>query len=759
VKKHGLWLGASIIALAWSGAAAAQGVATPPKTDNGASGVKEVVVTAERRTTNLQKTPIAASVLNQNDLLKNGVTTVDQLQFVTPSLTVNNFGQGNDIDIRGIGKGEHNTQTLTGVITYRDAVATFPGYIQEEPYYDISSVEVLRGPQGTFSGQNSTGGAIIVNTRDPVIGGGYNGYGFAHYGNYNDVGFQGGVNIPISSTFAARISTNLEYRDTFYNIKFDNLPAGVTSPGDQNVKWDSLRLSLLWEPIPNLKILSKTDYSYLQNGGYFGDAIINPLTGKPNGTGANINPTTGLPTDNLFTFSNNWPTHALDVMVRQILKIDYQLPDGITLRSVTGFQHGTSGWKGDIDGTDSQPAAFWEPNYMISEKVPVTIWSQEVNIISPDTGPFTWVVGGYYNHSNYYFPKNPVFQIGVPPGIFDEELYGNNFTHTAGGFGQVSFNLPSGFQLQVGGRYTAWSTRNVGLDFVPEYSPFLDQAMDKSFSGHNVTGKVALNWKVDPNNFLYAFVASGAKPGGLNISLYTYPQLPIPDPFGQEYVVDYEIGWKSSLFDNHVRTQIGGFYSDFRHFQVAIPIPNNPRFSMELNDPNSTKLYGFEASAQAVFGGLSINGNVGVQHSELGQFYAYDPRLSPRPLSCDLNTGPATTTCVNVKGHPQTYAPNVTYNIEAQYDFKLTDHDTLTPAITFGHVSGQWASIFDNAAQGDYLGPRNLLGASLAWTHGTFTVTGYGYNLTNQQYVSANLPPIRVAGAPRQYGVSVMKTF
>src|SRR6202012_1680046 len=124
--------------------------------------VQELVVTAERRSTNLQKTAIAATVLTGKDILKNPVFTVDQLQFLAPSLTVNNFGQGDDFDIRGIGKGEHNSQTSTGGITYRDGVATFPGYIQEEPYYDIANIQVLRGPQGTFSGQNATGGAVIV---------------------------------------------------------------------------------------------------------------------------------------------------------------------------------------------------------------------------------------------------------------------------------------------------------------------------------------------------------------------------------------------------------------------------------------------------------------------------------------------------------------------------------------------------------------------------------------------------------------------
>ena len=734
MKISGLWLSASVVALAWSGAAAAQ-VATPPaQPDNsGAATLKEVVVTAERRTQNLQQTPIAASVLTEKDLIKSGVTVVDNLQFITPSLAVDNFGQGNDIDIRGIGKGEHNTQTGTGVVTYRDGVATFPGYIQEEPYYDVSSVEVLRGPQGTFSGQNSTGGAIIVNTQNPVIGGGYNGYAMGHYGNYNDYGVQGAVNIPISDTFAARVAVNTEDRDTFYHI------TGLT--GDPNLKWYSARLSLLWDPTPQLKVLLKGDYSYLNNGGYFGDAIVNPLTGQAN------------PTTNLFTFANNYPSHALDVMVRTILRIDYQASNGIDFRSITGFQRGLTGWRGDIDGT-----ALAAPNYIISEKVDEAIWSEEFNIISPSTGPFSWILGAYYNHSDYGFPKDPIFDIGVPPGGFDEDLYGNNFTHTAAGFGQVSFNLPHGFQLQAGARYSAWATTNVGLDFVPEYSPFLDQSMNESFSGHNVTGKVALNWKVDQNNFLYAFVASGAKPGGLNISLYTFPPQPLPAPFGQEYVVDYEIGWKSSLLDNHLRTQIGAYYNNFRHFQVSIPIPNNPQFSTEENNPNGTKLYGLEASAQAVFGALSVNANVGFEHSELGKFFVEDPRRGIGG-TCDLNTGPATALCVNLQGHPQTYAPDFTFNLQAQYDLRLSDKDTLTPAITYGHVSGQWGTIFDNVAAGDRLGPRNLLGASLAWTHGTFTLTGYGYNLTNQQYISALLPPIRIAGSPRQFGVSLLKSF
>src|ERR1700679_1651779 len=107
MKIQTLCLSASVLALTWCGVANAQ-TAPATKDNSSETTVKEVVITAERRTTNLQKTPIAATVLSGSDLIKKGVLTVDQLQFVSPSVTVNNFGQGNDLDIRGIGKGEHN---------------------------------------------------------------------------------------------------------------------------------------------------------------------------------------------------------------------------------------------------------------------------------------------------------------------------------------------------------------------------------------------------------------------------------------------------------------------------------------------------------------------------------------------------------------------------------------------------------------------------------------------------------------------------
>jgi iron complex outermembrane receptor protein len=728
MRIHALWASASALTLALScgGFAQAQTSAAAAGTAKTAdtATVQELIVTAERRNENLQQTAIAATVLTGTDLQKKGVVTVDQLQFISPSLTVNNFGQGNDFDIRGIGKGEHNSQTTTGVVTYRDGVATFPGYFQEEPYFDIASVEILRGPQGTFSGQNATGGAVIVNSVDPKINGGYTGYIQAQAGNYADWGLQGAVNLPISDTLAARVAFNTEERNSFYHI---------TGPwtGDPSMKWGSLRLGVLWTPNDKLKVLWKTDGDLLQNGGYFGDALTNQGTST------------------LFNFANNFKTYAQDNFFRSVLKVDYTLDNGIDLRSISGYQQGRSAWTGDIDGTDSTTNVV-----TIAEAVDERIWSQEFNVISPDKGPFNWVLGAYFQSDRHDFPANQ-FDIGFPPGGLDEDLNGVNPTYTAAAFGQGSWNWDNGLQLQVGMRYSYWSTTNRAIFDVPEFGLFFPQ--NQTETGNNITGKVALNWKINPDNFAYAFVATGAKPGGLNTALDFGGGI-IPPPFGQEYVTDYEVGWKATLLDNHLHTQLGAYYNSFDHFQVTLPIPDVPTQTTEQNVPNPTKLYGLEASAQGVFGDFSIDAGLGLEHSQLGTFFSEDPRLTAAG-TCNPLTGPATTACINLNGKPQTYAPDFTFNVYAQYVFHLADKDTLTPALSYSHISDQWATLFDNVAAGDFLAARDIWGAQLVWTHGDFVTTLYGSNLSNDKYVAAAVSPIRIAGPPRQFGIRVMRSF
>jgi len=718
-----LGLGMFGVMAGWCAAAQAQTTTSAQASDSGDMTLGEVVVTAERRHTDLQQTPIAATVLSGSDLTNMGVVTVDQLMFATPGATVNNFGQGTDFDIRGIGKGEHNSQTSTGVITYRDGVATFPGYFQEEPYFDVASIEILRGPQGTFGGQNATGGAVVVTTNDPVINGGLHGYVQGQVGNYSDAGLQGAINLPINDTLAARFAYDSEYRESFYKITGPDGGPYTGNPG--NLRAGAARLGILWKPNDSLSVLLKTDYDYLNMGAYPADPYY-----------AN---------NDLFDIGANSPQEALDRFGRSILKIEYKLPDGITLRSVSGYQKGVTDYVADLDGTNYLNDTF-------GDSTDETLWSEEFNVISPDSGFVTWILGAYIDHDKYTWPAPYTFYIGEPPGNPATEylLQAINPTQAVAGFGQVSFQLTSGLQLQIGARYTAEETSNHGQ--VLQYDVLIPDNQSAKYV--NTSGKVSLNWTIDPNNFVYAFVATGFKPGGLNVPV----GLGQPNPFGPETLTDYELGWKLTSFDGHLRTQVDSFYYDYKNFQVNIGYPQFPTFAFELNNPNPTHLYGFEAQTEAAFGALSFNAGTTIMHSSLGTFYATDPRIVTE-TGCAPTTGPSSPSCIDLGGHQQTYAPDVTFTVSGQYKFPLPNGDSLTPRINYAYISPQWATLFENSSLGDHLSGRDISGAQIAYQHEHLIATIYGTNLSDQHYVAALNSNLRFAGYPRQYGLRIFLGF
>jgi iron complex outermembrane receptor protein len=333
---------------------------------------------------------------------------------------------------------------------------------------------------------------------------------------------------------------------------------------------------------------------------------------------------------------------------------------------------------------------------------------------------------------------------------FNYELQGRNPERSLAVFGQVGFQVTPTLKIDLSGRYTDSRTTN-RVDIM-QFGTYLRD--DQTATSNNFSFKAALGWKVDPNNYLYAFAASGFKPGGLNLPV----GLGIPAPFIPETVTSFEAGWKSNFAGGHGHLTIDGFYNNYKNFQVIIGYPTFPTFGDELNVANTTRIYGFEADADIKFGGLTLDAGVNVTHSELGQFYATDSRFKTT-TPCDPSTGPVSATCINLKGAQQTYAPNFTFNAGAKYDYVMANGDKLTPSVNFGHVAGQWATLFDNVSQGDRLAARNILTAGLAFSHKTWTVTGYATNLTNQHYVAALNSGLDFAGPPRQYGIKVLKIF
>jgi hypothetical protein len=302
------WCG---LALAQQAAPEAKDKVEEPKQE--ATKVETVVVTAERRSRPLQTSPISATVLSGDDLANKGINNVDQLMFVTPSATVNNFGQGIDFNIRGIGKGEHNSQTTTGCRHLPRRRRHVPGYFTGEPYYDIATVEILRGPAGNLRRARTRPAARSSSTsNDPIIGGGYSGYVQGQLGNYRDIGLQGALNIPLGDTLAARVAFNSEDRESFWNI------TGPYTGSDARLRLRSVRAGLHWQPTSALSVLFKTDYSHLDFGAYPADPVN--------------------ATNDLFDVTANAELKAVDWLVRSVLHVDYTFANGIQLRSISGYQ-------------------------------------------------------------------------------------------------------------------------------------------------------------------------------------------------------------------------------------------------------------------------------------------------------------------------------------------------------------------------------------------------------------------------------------
>lgn len=746
--KAFLSLAVSTLALMSAPAALAQTAAT---TDPAAAAAPadepvegEVVVTAERRSTNLQRTGVAATVLTGQDLVRKSIINVEQLQFATPSLTVNTTGQGNQFNIRGIGKGEPGSALGVGVVTYRDGVATMPGYFQNEPYYDIASVEVLRGPQGTFAGGNATGGAVFINEANPTFGS-VGGYALAQYGNYDNIKLQGALNLPVSDTLAVRFAGNMDRRDTFYNVT----GPWTGNPGDRRDY--SVRGTIRWEPTSSLRVLLKGDYNDINYGGL-------PASPAYTGTAATAVRNTTDPLD----VQSNADLYGRDRFGRVVLNVQYTTAGGVVLRSISGWQKGRTKVALDSDAT-AAPGTVAAPAVQFRDNITERIWSQEFNIISPDTGPLTWLIGGYYQHDKIDIPPNGGYYSdntpnSISPLVFDTEIVGKNPKTALAGFGQVGYEVSEGVQFTLGGRWSRTTSANdaIARAIIPPIGTVLTLPQVDKVVNKNVDGKFALNWTINPEHFLYAFAATGTKAGGLNgPNLLGRP----PSAFKPEKVTDFEMGWKGTLLDGHLRTQVGVYYNIYKNFQVTIVDPIAPQISSISNVPGKTKLYGLEASAQGNFDAFQFDIATSFSNSKLGTFFAIDPRLGNLAVPCALESGPVTARCTDLTGREQIYAPKFTLSTGAQYAIALGENATLTPRVDFAHIAGAWGNLFQNQQLGDRLPARNILNGQLTFATGDWSVAAYGTNLTNQHYVAAINGIRRLAGAPRQYGVRVSRTF
>jgi iron complex outermembrane receptor protein len=352
------------------------------------------------------------------------------------------------------------------------------------------------------------------------------------------------------------------------------------------------------------------------------------------------------------------------------------------------------------------------------------------------------VVGGVYQIDDL---NNPQFILSLAPGGTQTTgLALNGLQNTAirtswGIFAQGGYSITDSLKINAGARYsdTQFTARSIAQALFYGVPLQVETVDNEKESDSRLTYKVDLDYTLDEHNFLYAFVATGHKGGGINANGAV---------FSPENVTDYELGWKGTFFSQHLKTQLGGFYEDYKNFQLAIfdPVLGAGR---DANASGSTTLKGLEAQTQAVFGALAFNLSTSYVSTRIGQFSAIDSR--------DVALGDQV-----LNGRPLPNAPLWTVQAGVQYGVDLGNHQTLTPRLDYALVGSRWATVYQ-VTPGDFLQEQNIVNAQVKYDYSdTLAFTAYGTNITNDHYVALQLlGNLGMPGTPREFGIRVYKSF
>lgn len=694
----------------------------PPQGDQQA-GLADIVITAERRTQSLQQVPIAATVLDASDLSRKGVASVADLQSVAPSVAINTYNRSTFINIRGVGIAQSAPTSNPGVAFYIDGQLIPHEQFIAPSFYDIGSIEVLRGPQGTLTGQNSTGGAVYVRTPDPDFDKN-SGYIDGTYGSYNALKVVGALNLAFSDQVALRVAAVRDQRDSFT----DNIGPSPSDPG--NLKLWAGRMNLaIRSPDDVLRANLRIDYfdSKSDNNAVKrrGDPIANPF----------------IIEEDARSFQNQ---HGGKISGEAKLK----LSDGIDLRTIFSYQDFKT-----TDQTDGDRSATARPRPPASATGRVSLVSTaintftgEVNLLSRGERDFNWVVGAFYldetvgvlsqrdnNHTTDFFSSTSTFKTNA-----------NNTTKSV--FGQVNWFVAKPLELIAGLRYS--DDRQVYNRIIPAgptppgLGPVGVQQSTK------LTGKLGINYHLG-KNLLYVTASEGYKAGGVNLTIGT------PN-FQPEKNRVYEAGFKTQFLDNQLRVNGDVFYSRYSDIQLSslsggLPVTQNAARG---------KSYGAEIEVTGQFGGLGFNFGGGYLHARFdGTSCITDTNLAGTDPGCPTGLR------MVPDGRVLPFSPEWTMNGGVQYEIPLGgDGMSLTPRVQWSYVSEQVATPFPSF--NTIVPEHNVFDARLTFQiNRNYKLEGFVMNFTDRHYIASQLQNSSSAdggsiyGAPRTWGIRAVAKF
>jgi iron complex outermembrane receptor protein len=742
-------------------------------TTGSTTSVGEVVVTAQRRSQNIQEVPESVQAISSKQLLAAGIKSTQDLGQITPNVTIiSPIGAGNQplITIRGIGLNDFDTNNAGPNGVYVDDVYLSAPGVQNFSMFDISQVQVLKGPQGTLYGRNTSGGALLFTSNRPTDDFTFDLHG--EYGDYNTLQLMGAVGGPIAPGLDGRIAAVVNHSDG-YTHNF------LTGQPYDNVQNEAVRLQLQYEPNDRLKLYFNSTVGYLDNHpepyGHIG--VFVP------GTQNNATPTLCTPAQafaggcvDLFGYGTppQWQgawaeqQNLTNLAAITQFRADYKVGP-ITLTSITSWQHDD---KFHPEDTDGDPLNLIRATYGVKSDT----YTQELRAAQSEKN-FNWVAGFYYLHENLkqdqplslFFDGDLGGGFGIPPGpgAFDgiaQIVYDNSSqtTDTAAGFAQGDYTWRR-FTLTLGGRYT-WERKTFdyaqssqfqmgGLGNYGPLTDFIDVNNDNQ-SASNFTYRVALSYHVSDQSQVYGSIATGFKSGDFNGSFLSNDPATVEvqlRPVKPEQVTAYEVGEKATLFDNRLVLDAAVFYNAYRNEQVFASVVE----PLTLGNGTVTSI-----SAQ-------ILGNAPASHTEGAEFQVTAVPIDG--LTIDLEPALLRTRMDNgmfpggfdLTGKELANAPKFTFTAIIDYRWALANGDDVNFRWNSNYRSHYWFDATNDPyiqQNGYWLHNINIdYESSQHWVAGVFmrNVANEKYALTSSDISSpfGFLEPVE--GPPRTFGVEL----
>lgn len=541
----------------------------------------EVVVTAQRRSENLQKTPLTVSAVTGDKLESQGIKTVVDLSAQVPALQISSSGSGAAVVfLRGIGSTNTTEVGDPAVAYHMDGIYIARSTSVGALFYDVDRVEVLRGPQGTLYGRNATAGAINVITKQPKFA--YEGAGSLDVGNYGAITTSGMFNVPVSDTIAVRAAFQQSRHDGYVKALNKGPGTGGNDRYDQDDK--SARIQLLWKPSDDFTLHLGADYLH-QGGAGGGD--------KTYGTAlATSDPWTCNCATNLYRNNKFFGARA---------QADLDLGFG-TLTYLTGYNFSRL----DRNGENASTGA---PNFFKGKDY---TWSHELRL-GGDTGNLKWVVGLY----RFTEDNNVDFRVFLATNSYLSFIQPEVTAKSIAAFGQGTYAVTDRFRVTGGLRYTEDRKARDGGTFLTNSAGAITSTVIKNLADAkwNATNwKIGADFDLTDSSMLYANMATGYKAGGYfdGVAANTY------EP---EKITSYEAGVKNRFLDNRLQLNATAFLYDYRDFQVtAVGVIAGQNASVTLN-ADKARVYGVEfESSLVVTENDRLDATLGWLHAEYTDF-------------------------------------------------------------------------------------------------------------------------------------------